>query len=52
MTTATELKDQILGKAAGDGEATTAHLVRLPSPRLTEQEMESVASGVCIWGYV
>ncbi len=85
MTTATEMKTQILNKAAEDGEfrarliadpkavisaetgttipdgfdvvvhedsATTAHLVLPPSPRLTEAEMEKVAGGVFIWGYV
>ena len=85
MTTATELKAQILSKAAEDGEfraaliadpkaaiaaetgqtipdgfdlvvhedtATTAHLVLSPSPQLTEAELEKVAGGVFIWGYV
>ena len=51
MATATELKSQILNKAAEDS-ATTAHLVLPPSPRLTETEMEKVAGGVFIWGYV
>ena len=32
--------------------ATTAHLVLPPSPELTDAEMESVAGGVFIWGYV
>ena len=85
MTTATELKTQILSKAAADGDfralliadpraaiaaetgqtipdgfkvvvhedsATTAHLVLPPSPELTEAELETVAGGVFIWGYV
>ena len=85
MTTATELKNQILTKADEDGDfralliadpkaaisaetgqtipdgfdvvvhedsATTAHLVLPPSPELTEAEMEKVAGGIFIWGYV
>ena len=85
MTTATEMKDRILSKAAQDDDfrdrliadprtaisaetgqtipdgfsivvhedsATTAHLVLPPSPELTEAEMEKVAGGIFIWGYV
>ena len=85
MTTATELKAQILSKAAEDVDfrarlladpkgaiasevgtaipegfdvvvhedsATAAHLVLPPSPELTEAELEKVAGGVFIWGYV
>ena len=81
MTTATELKDQVLSKAAEDGEfrarliadpkaavsaeigqtipdgfdlvvhednATTAHLVLSPSPKLTEAELE-MAAGAAHW---
>ncbi len=85
MTTATELKAQILSKADEDSDfrarliadpkaaisseigadipegfdisvyedsATTVHLVLPPSPELTEAELEKVAGGVFIWGYV
>ena len=55
MTTATELGATIpdgFDVMVHEDSGTTAHLVLPPSPELTEAELEKVAGGVFIWGYI